>query len=108
MIRSSLESKTYILQGTRTHGSFVVDLKRRKRAFLAGLAGLVIAALVFYRMRGFSFQWGLFLTTFQGIDWAWLLASILLMLLTYVGRALRWEVMLRPLGRTPGIGKLTA
>ena len=108
MIRSSLESKTYILQGTGPYGSVVVDLKRRKRALLAGLAVVLVAALIFYRLRGTTFQWGLFLETFQRIDWRWLAASILLMLLTYVGRALRWDVMLRPLGRTPGFWRLTS
>jgi hypothetical protein len=58
-------------------------------------------------MRGTSFQWELFIETFKSIHWAWLAASICLMLLTYVGRAMRWEVMLRPLGRKLKIWKLT-
>ena len=45
-----------------------------------------------YRLRGAPFQWQLFLTTFYRVNWNWLALSILLMLLTYVGRALRWEV----------------
>ncbi len=35
-------------------------------------------------------------------------ASIFLTLLTVVGRALRWQVMLRPFGRTLGLSKLTS
>ena len=56
------------------------------------------AALLLYRLHGTPFQWRLFLTTFYRVNWIWLAVSIFLMLLTYVGRALRWEVMLRPLG----------
>jgi uncharacterized protein (TIRG00374 family) len=81
---------------------------RRWRVPLLG-AGLVavLLAIVFYRMRGTPFQWDVFLATFRRIDWVWLSVAILLMLLTYVGRALRWEVMLRPLGAKVGLLKLT-
>lgn len=79
----------------------------RKRALLIALAVVAVLAAIVYRTRGTSFQWRLFLATFQGIHWIWLAASICLMLLTYVGRALRWEVMLRPLGRKLRIWKLT-
>jgi uncharacterized membrane protein YbhN (UPF0104 family) len=74
----------------------------RKLLFIALLA-VVLLALLLYRLRGTPFQWQLFLTTFYRINWIWLAASIFLMLLTYVGRALRWEVMLRPLGRNLSI-----
>lgn len=118
MIRSSLESETYILQGTRLRYQFapygseselpVLAAKWRNRALLAGLAIVLLLAWILYRMRGVSFQWQLFLATFSRIDWIWLAVAILLMLLTYVGRALRWEVMLRPLGRKLSIRKLTS
>ncbi len=79
----------------------------RKRALLIALAVLTVLAVILYRMRGTSFQWRLFVATFQNIHWIWLAASICLMLLSYVGRAVRWEVMLRPLGRKLRIWKLT-
>jgi uncharacterized protein (TIRG00374 family) len=71
------------------------------------LAIVAILAAIVYRMRGTSFQWKLFLDTFAHIHWQWLAVSTCLMLLTYVGRAIRWEVMLRPLGRKLKIWKLT-
>lgn len=71
-----------------------------------GLGVILLAALLLYRLRGTPFQWELFLTTFYRVNWIWLSASIFLMLLTYVGRAMRWEVMLRPLGRKLSLRKL--
>jgi glycosyltransferase 2 family protein len=76
------------------------------RLVLAAGALLLITWL-FYRVRGSSFQWRLFLSTLSHVNWAWLIASIVLILLTYWGRALRWEVMLRPLGHALTIRKLT-
>ena len=81
--------------------------KWRKRCLLIALAVVAVLAAFLYRMRGTSFQWTLFVGTFKNIHWTWLAASICLMLLTYVGRAIRWEVMLRPLGRKLKIWKLT-
>jgi len=79
----------------------------RRRALLIGLATLAVLAAIVYRMRGTPFQWALFLGTFQSIHWNWLAASTCLMLLTYLGRAIRWEVMLRPFGRKLKIWKMT-
>ena len=86
----------------------MLTAKWRKRGlWVAGVAAVLLAVGI-YRFRGASFQWDVFLATFSRIDWRWLAASILLMLLTYVGRALRWEVMLRPLGKKLSIRKLTS
>ena len=71
------------------------------------LAALLVVVGLFYRLRGNSFQWQLFLDTLSHVNGAWLVVSMLLTLLGYWGRALRWEVMLRPLGRTVPIRRLT-
>jgi uncharacterized protein (TIRG00374 family) len=71
-------------------------------------AALLVAALIYYRVRSGSFQWQLFLSTLYHVNWAWLALSIVLILLTYWGRALRWEVMLRPLGASVPIRRLTS
>jgi uncharacterized protein (TIRG00374 family) len=42
------------------------------------------------------------------VDWPWLSASICLILLSNVGRALRWQVMLRPFGTPIGVWRLTS
>jgi uncharacterized protein (TIRG00374 family) len=74
--------------------------KWTRRLLFIALGAIILGTFLLYRLRGTPFQWQLFLTTFYRVNWIWLAASIFLMLLTYVGRALRWEVMLRPLGRT--------
>jgi uncharacterized protein (TIRG00374 family) len=59
-------------------------------------------------MRSVSFRWELFLETLTHLYWRWLTAAICLILLSYVGRALRWQAMLRPLGRPIGLWRLTS
>jgi len=73
---------------------------------VAAVAAILISLA--YRTRGASFRWDLFWSTLDHVDWRWLAVSICLILLSNVGRALRWQVMLRPLGRTLGIWKLTS
>jgi uncharacterized protein (TIRG00374 family) len=72
------------------------------------LAGVIAAVLLAYRTRGASFQWDLFLATLEHVDWRWLAASICLILLSNIGRALRWQVMLRPFGHPIGVWRLTS
>jgi hypothetical protein len=76
--------------------------------FLAILAILLILVLLAYRSRGASFRWDLFWSTLHGLEWSWLAVSICLILLSNVGRALRWQVMLRPFGRSLGVWRLTS
>jgi uncharacterized protein (TIRG00374 family) len=75
---------------------------------LVVVAILLILVILAYRTRGFSFRWDLFWSTLNHAGWGWLAISICLILLSNVGRALRWQVMLRPFGRTLGVGKLTS
>lgn len=75
------------------------------------MAIAAIALILFilaYRTRGASFRWDLFWSTLDRVDWRWLIVSICLILLSNIGRALRWQVMLRPLGRSLGVWKLTS
>jgi glycosyltransferase 2 family protein len=67
---------------------------------------LIVGLTLAYRTRGGSFRWNLLFVTIRQADWRWLAASISLILLSNVGRALRWQVMLRPLwnGQAPRIG----
>ncbi len=75
---------------------------------LAVLASLFVVVLLAYRTRGTTFRWDLFLATLDHVNWGWLAASISLILLSNVGRALRWQVMLRPFGRPIGLCRLTS
>ena len=66
----------------------------------AGLGILaILAAVLFvvYRWRHSGFVWEKFVAVFSNVDWSWLSLALALILATYVGRAMRWEVMLRPL-----------
>lgn len=67
---------------------------------------IAVIAIMLYRWRTTSFQWGLFFSTFLNVQWLWLIASIVLLLLTYLGRALRWEVMIRPIKPKASFTKL--
>jgi len=115
MIRSSLESKLYILHRGESP-TLLINLPpepsrsppRYRTLLLAVLASLLILVILAYRTRGVSFRWNLFLATLDHVDWRWLAASICLILLGNVGRALRWQVMLRPFGRPIGVWRLTS
>jgi uncharacterized protein (TIRG00374 family) len=79
------------------------------RTILLAVAAIaLILILLAYRTRGLNFRWDLFWSTLDQVEWSWLGVSICLILLSNVGRALRWQVMLRPFGRTLGVGKLTS
>jgi len=72
----------------------------KKHHLGAGLGILaILAAILFvvYRWRHSGFVWAKFAAVFRDVSWSWLSLAMALILATYVGRALRWEVMLRPL-----------
>lgn len=75
---------------------------------LTALASVLIVFLIAYRTRGVSFRWNLFLGTIEHVDWGWLATSICLILLSVIGRALRWRVMLRPFETSIGVWRLTS
>src|ERR1700678_3646872 len=56
-----------------------------------------MAAFVAYRWRTSGFSWHEFTSALVNVDWSWLALALALILATYLGRAMRWEVMLRPL-----------
>ncbi|MFN7936042.1 MAG: lysylphosphatidylglycerol synthase transmembrane domain-containing protein [Bryobacteraceae bacterium] len=57
-----------------------------------------VAAIAWFglRSRGKEFEWDVFRATFADMHWGWFTAGVLLVLVTYLGRAIRWQVMLRP------------
>lgn len=57
----------------------------------------LISWLIWSRVRTTGFQQRLFWATLTQLDRGWLVASVGCILLTYLGRVIRWEVMLRPL-----------
>ncbi len=67
------------------------------------------ALLVFLaasRWRASGFEWAVFTSGFRHMDWRWISLALVLILLTYFGRALRWEVMLRPICPQPSMRNL--
>jgi len=58
-----------------------------------------VAAACWFAYRAFvtqGFQWKKFVDSFATLDWGWLLLSVILSFSTYVGRAFRWAVLIRP------------
>ena len=87
-------------------GKLEVKRKWGVGLWVAGVATLVIVGVVLYRWRNSGFQWKLFFQTFLDVNWTWLGGSVALLLLTYLGRALRWEVMLRPVCPRPDLWRV--
>jgi uncharacterized protein (TIRG00374 family) len=73
---------------------------------LAILAAVVAAVFIYWRVKESDFDARRFWTTFTDVHLGWLLLGVGLVLLTYVGRALRWQVMMRPFVPRPQFGKL--
>jgi glycosyltransferase 2 family protein len=71
--------------------------KHHLGAGLGILAMLAAVVFVYYRWHDSGFSWPKFVGVFINVDWSWLALALALILATYVGRAMRWEIMLRPL-----------
>jgi uncharacterized protein (TIRG00374 family) len=80
---------------------------RWRMIVIPGVVILLIGAVLTYRrMRGTEFHWDQFLSTFRRLDPWWLAAAVVLILFTYVGRALRWQVLLRPVCPHPNLWRI--
>ena len=121
MIGSSLEVKPSGMQGSilarlkrsRSTNSTAADpraQRRRRRRWKYALVLLVVTGLLIWlfreRWKNFDFEWSAFVSSFLHLDWRWALGSMVLSILTYYGRALRWRVMLMPLGTRPSRWRL--
>lgn len=69
---------------------------------------LGIVGFILYRAAAGAqgFDWARFGTTLSSLDPKFTALAILFIILSYFGRAIRWEVMIRPLGPTPSIWRL--
>jgi uncharacterized protein (TIRG00374 family) len=77
----------------------MVGMKRQLGVVFGVIAAIAAVAFVLYRWRTSGFSWQAFADSLRNVDWNWLALALALILATYVGRALRWEVMLRPLAK---------
>lgn len=121
MIGSSLKSKPTGMQGSilarlgkergtnphlnRTALGRLGKWKWQCALLLLASAGL-LAWWLHHRWRAMRFEWGTFTSSFLQMDWRWMLAAAAITILSYYGRALRWGVMLRPLGPEPSHWRL--
>ena len=71
---------------------------------LIALVGLGVWAWKWSQAGGF--QWELFASTFRSLKHGWLAAAAGIAWLTYLGRALRWRVLIRPLKANPSLWNL--
>jgi uncharacterized protein (TIRG00374 family) len=77
-------------------------LPRRRLLIAAGIAIAVLAGWYgLNRLRGSDFRWDIFFATFRTVDPLWFVLSAVLVLSTYVVRAIRWAIMIRPLSPHP-------
>jgi uncharacterized protein (TIRG00374 family) len=73
---------------------------------VAIVGGLLAAGFLLWRLSQSGFEWERFCETFTKLHYGWLSAGILLILLTYIGRALRWKVMMKPFAPHANFRKL--
>jgi len=78
----------------------------RKTLYVLPLLALIAGAIALSQWRGTEFRWDLFGATLVQLDVGWLCGALFLIYLTYVGRALRWRVLLLPLRDRPSIRNL--
>ena len=62
---------------------------------------LLLVLFLAFRFRDTGFDWSAFSATLSRLRWGWLALSLVAIYLTYVGRALRWAVLMRPVKRHP-------
>ena len=63
---------------------------------MAVFGGLLAAVFLLWRLNQSGFHWERFRESFTNLHYGWLSIGIVLILFTYVGRALRWKVMMKP------------
>ena len=77
-------------------GDSIASRNRRYGVLL--LIVLLVAAAVWatFRLRGADFDIRRFGASFEHIQYGWMAAGVFLVLCTYLGRAIRWRVMISP------------
>ncbi len=107
MMETNKQHEKFDLHSSPRRVQGVLSRKYLGAALLAG-AAILVALFALHRWRTAGFDWSGFAAVLHQIDWTWLAVSLTLVLTTYVGRALRWEIMLRPLRKNASIGGLFA
>jgi uncharacterized protein (TIRG00374 family) len=79
-----------------------------KWVIVCGVAAVLLGWLAYRQFSERSFDWRLAVSSFQRLDWNWLMLSVIPIFGTYYGRALRWAVFLKPQRPKASLGKLLA
>ena len=81
---------------------------KRGLTLAAGLSVLAAALLysILTKPEWRQFDGSVFLASFEQIRWPWIVLAILLVYATYVIRALRWQILIRPVKPKPGFWNL--
>lgn len=81
-------------------------MKKRISSFLRFFIPLALAVLLlYYAFRNIEFN--SFVSKISEVNYAWVLASIILSLVSYIARAYRWNILLKPLEYTPSTYRTT-
>ena len=97
------------LAGTQSRRSGGIIAKKRylhRGVVLVALLCLLGVLYFAHRWRASGFEWSVFAQTMLHLDYRWLAGSVFFVILSYVGRAYRWEVMLRPIRPKSNMGNL--
>ena len=82
----------------------------RRQAWKWVAIGVAAAALAAWFLRSrvstVAFDWGLAVSSVARLRWPWLLVALIPIFGTYYGRALRWEVFLKPQKARPSMRNL--
>lgn len=81
-------------------------LKNRRVAVIAAVALAAVAALILFLGVQPKFHWSAFSAALSSADPGLLGAAAIVMLLTYLGRALRWRVLMQPVCPSPSVKRL--
>ena len=106
----SLGRRSWEAAGSAGHKEGGIADRARKHPFrwylLAGAAAVAAAAVAF-RWREIGFEWGEFAAVLGGVHWGWVAAGAAFALSTYLGRALRWQVLIRGVKKDASLWRLT-
>ena len=73
----------------------------RKRLLIWAVVVAVMLGLVYLQVREWQkFDWGKFWSQTGDVHWLYIVSAIALIYATYIPRALRWKILLRPVCRT--------
>jgi uncharacterized protein (TIRG00374 family) len=82
------------------------DLIRKHTWKWVAACALAAGALLWFfyaQLEAHGFDWRLAVNSLTGVQWSWLLLSLVPIGATYIVRALRWAIFLKPLKERPGL-----